>query len=368
MAVVIGLVCLVSAGDADAHEFPWAERVTDGFRQNARVAYVKASARPIPLQESKDVASEGKAELDTLFESAGSRALIVAIGGRIKYERYSQWGGSRRTPLGMSMSKSLTALAVGKALCAGHIRSLDDPLQDYVSKLKGTSWGESPIREVLKMASGAYATALALNGYKTTEQGASLASVYEGRMNDDLVDLLRREDLKEYSPGARWSYSNLDTLALGLLVEQSTGLGLSEFFRREVWDPAGAEADGAWVVNNRRQPTTYSGFSARPRDWLRLGLWVLAELEEPDTCFGRYLAEGVSPLIRTRAGPATDYGFQIWVNCTFGVDFCFVGYGGQYLLFNKAKQAVLYHHAATPSTRVYAVPASFGFYVTRPPN
>lgn len=359
--VLAWLAMLAVAGGTQAQELPYAESVSYGFRQSAHTEPVRPPQRPRELQENLErLGAAARAGLDTLFADSGSRAVLLAVDGKLVYERYSRWGGSRMTPLGMSVSKSVTALAVGKALCAGRIGSLDDPIERYVPQLAGTSWGEAPIEAVLKMASGAFYTSLRHHGHKNAEQLANLGdAIFNRRMNEDFAQLLRREDMKRFKPNEAFNYNNFDTLALGLLVEKSTGSSVASFMQQEIWGPMGAEADGAWVVTNTGQTSTYHGFSARPRDWLRLGMWVLDELEKKETCFGAYLNRAVSPLIGA-FGPSSHYGHQIWVNCgSPAVDFCFVGFGGQYLLFDRSRRAVLYHHAARTDGREHGVPSRF---------
>jgi CubicO group peptidase (beta-lactamase class C family) len=50
------------------------------------------------------------------------------------------------------------------------------------------------------------------------------------------------------------------------------------------------------------------------------------------------------------------YGYQIWTSCGGPFDFCFVGYGGQFLYFNKSKDIVIYQHAAMESQSVFIAP------------
>jgi CubicO group peptidase (beta-lactamase class C family) len=112
-------------------------------------------------------------------------------------------------------------------------------------------------------------------------------------------------------------------------------------------------------MNNKEQASTYQGFSASPHDWIRIGIMVLRELKNQDTCFGKFLKDATSKQISS-FGPATSYGYQIWVSCSNSTDFCFVGFGGQYLLFNVETDTVLYHHATTFSSVVWSTPFVMG--------
>ena len=151
-----------------ATEMPYGWLVTNGFRNNANVAFVNPSkdSKSLP-NRSVPITDEARQVLDDLFSKNKTKAMIVARDSEILYEKYSFGVGKRNTPLGYSMSKSLTALTVGRAICDGHISTIDDPIKKYVPILSATSWGEASIKDVLRMSSGAYRTEARLNGHKS---------------------------------------------------------------------------------------------------------------------------------------------------------------------------------------------------------
>jgi CubicO group peptidase (beta-lactamase class C family) len=343
------LLALSLSFGATAREMPYGSNVTNGFRSLARVAYVNPppDSKQVPLK-STSAPAESKQLLDDLFKQNNTKALIVARGSEILYERFAGGVSSHSTPLGYSMSKSLAALAVGRALCDGHIKSMEDPLKTYVPALAGTSWGDASVRNVLRMSSGAFKTDPWLNGHKNAELEKTVGeSIAVGKMTADFLDLMKTADERSHEAGAVFNYSNFDTVALGVLVEAATGMPFSKYFEKTVWADAGAESQGAWFVNAKGQTSTYNGFSARPHDWLRLGLMVLRELKSENSCFGKFLKEATSKQIDTLSGLAPAYGYQIWLQCSRGTGFCFAGFGGQYLVFDEKENMVLYHHATT---------------------
>jgi CubicO group peptidase (beta-lactamase class C family) len=342
-----------------ATEMPYASNVTSGFRKSARIAYVNPPSDGKQVKLSTAVPpSQAKKVLDELFQKNNAKALLVSQDSDIIYERYASGVGKRDSPLGFSVSKSLVSLTVGRAICDGHIKSIDDELKRYVPALSGTSWGESSIRNVLMMSSGAYKTPVQFDGHKSAEMQRSLgAALYDGKMSDDFIDIMRSADEKISPSGKDFNYSNFDTVALGLLIQGATKTDFANYFEKTIWADVGAESRGAWVINNKSQASAYAGFSANPQDWLRIGNMVLRELKNQDTCFGKYLKEATSKKIDTfRPGPAPSYGYQIWVQCRSS-DFCFVGFGGQYLLFNIEKNIVVYQHATTFSNVVWSTPS-----------
>ena len=338
-------ISFLSAGT----ELPYASNATAGFRNVARIAYVNPPSVEKKLElKNIDVSSPAKKVLDDLFEVNNSKALIALQDSEIFYERYRSATGRSDTPLGFSMSKSLAALTVGRAICDGSISSIADNLKKYVPALEGSSWGDATIQSVLKMSSGAYPIDIKFNGHKSAEMQKVIGvGTLSGKMSENFIDIMLKADETSFEHGKRFNYNNLDTVALGLLVEGATGLPFARYFEKTIWAEIGAEARGAWVVNGKNQTSTYQGFSARPHDWVRIGALVLRELKNQDSCFGKFLKEATSKQIDVSGpGPARGYGYQIWVQCGTS-DFCFVGFGGQYLLFNIEKNIVVYQHATT---------------------
>jgi CubicO group peptidase (beta-lactamase class C family) len=128
-------------------------------------------------------------------------------------------------------------------------------------------------------------------------------------------------------------------------VEKATSKTFANYFSEKVWKKAGSKYDGAWLVNNLNQTSTFQGFSARPHDWIRLGILVLNEINKGESCISRFLIEMSTPKIDTGFNYYKKYGYQTLIPNEVGVDFAFQGYYGQFLLFNREKNMVLFHHA-----------------------
>lgn len=360
---------LAPLGHAD--EFPWADVASAGFRKSAKIEWIAKSSDPAALTYDKSVLPSQLVEaVSGSFQEADSRAILISKDGKVIYENYSDAAKAKSwTPIGMSMSKSVTAMAVGKAHCDGHIKSLDEPLKAYVPRLSGTSWGEAPIKHVLMMSSGAYQTdSRAHAGHKDAKMQREIGVMLNrGQMTTDFIDYMKAADEKQFQSGQKFNYNNFDTIALGLLVSQATKRPFPKFVEESIWRAARMEYDAAWMTNNLGQASAYQGLSAHPHDWIRLGQWVLKQLDDKGTCFSEYLAAMTSQQIPT-GQRIPGYGYQTWIECAENVDFCFIGFGGQYLAFNRAKRAVIYHHAATNNFMVHRIPGKFGRLASQLPN
>lgn len=276
-----------------------------------------------------------------------TRVVILARGSEIIAERNTL--PDNAIIGGNSMSKSVTSLVVGQALCKGHIHDINDFAQTYAPELEGTSWGRSTVRQLLMMSSGAYTTQVSLNGHPNEAMLREMARPIMGNASEPLVDIMRRHDLGTFQAGTRFNYSNADTIALGLVLKGATGQETANLFS-EIWGEVGASRAASWLTNVHGETMTYMGFAASPHDWVRLGLFI-AERMEDDDCFGNYLKEATNTQIDyTAFADNRDYGYQFWTKCGVGNEaFCMVGALGQLVLINAEKDLVLYVHSVDPN-------------------
>ncbi len=80
--------------------------------------------------------------------------LLIAKDDTILFESYQYGRTDRDRFISQSMGKTVTAMLVGIAVEEGAIRSVDDPVEVYLHRLKGTEYGKASIRNLLNMASG----------------------------------------------------------------------------------------------------------------------------------------------------------------------------------------------------------------------
>ena len=117
-----------------------------------------ASALPLPMASS-ELKIEYRFEkrsytLNDFLERQRITGLLVIRDGEILLERYQYDRNPAHRLVSHSMAKSIVSVAVGMALAEGKIASLDDLVSKYVPKLAGSPYGETTIRNVLRMSSG----------------------------------------------------------------------------------------------------------------------------------------------------------------------------------------------------------------------
>ena len=198
-----------------------------------------------------------------------SRALIVWRAGKVEEAAY--FGDATRTGTfpSRSLAKPMTAVAVGRAIALGKIRSLDQPVADFI-----TEWKADPrrskilVRHLLDMRSGFQPQAVA-----TTAEDILNRSYLHPRHEEVIVHDYPVVD----EPGTRYEYNNATSELVSLVLQRATGRRYAEFIAREVVQPIGALGGEVWV--NRPDGIAHSGccLMVVPETWVRLAILLMQD-------------------------------------------------------------------------------------------
>jgi CubicO group peptidase (beta-lactamase class C family) len=196
---------------------------------------------------------EGKAvkrvALSELLRSTGTHAFIVARDNQVLYEGY--FNGFERDSVctSWSLAKSFTSALVGMAISEGYIKSLDDPITNYLPELKDRGFDAITIRNLLTMGSGIQYRI----GFFPWDEFV-LAGYYPNLRQLLLSDLKIMEP-----PGQSFHYNNFNTELIGMILERTTGRAPSQYLQEKIWKPIGAEYPATWSIDSEED-----GFELTP--------------------------------------------------------------------------------------------------------
>lgn len=158
----------------------------------------------------------------------------------------------------------------------------------------------------------------------------------------DLREAALEDTEVEGAPGAGWLYNNFNPLLLGLVLERTTGMPVSDYMSARLWRPLGAASDASWSLDSEESgfEKLESGVNATPGDYARFGLLFLNE--------GRVGSRQVVPASWVRAATsvqtATDheagYGYFWWVDPEHPGNYYALGNYGQYVYVAPGADAV----------------------------
>lgn len=127
-------------------------------------ARMSASPNPSPFpkgapMELQAIYTYGGAskDLQAFKNETETMALVVLKDGAIRHESYADWGGPNTLWMSHRVSKSFVSAVLGIALDEGLIKSIEQPVNDYVPALgiEGSAYNGVRIKDILQMSSGA---------------------------------------------------------------------------------------------------------------------------------------------------------------------------------------------------------------------
>jgi len=205
-------------------------------------------------------------KLENFLTGTGTQAFIVIQNDVILYENY--FNGTQRDSLvtSMSVAKSFDSALIGIAISEGYLKSVDDPITDYLPELaaRDQRFQNITIRHLLTMQSG-------LRYDEDRPLSSSDGSLTYGF--NDLRHLALTETEIVGQPGERWLYNNYNPLLLGMVLERVTGKTVTAYLQEKIWSRVGMEFDGSWSLDSETSSfeKMESGINARAIDFAKFG-------------------------------------------------------------------------------------------------
>jgi len=263
------------------------------------------------------------------LESSGTTAFLVIQNDELLYERYFDGHDETSVQTSFSMAKSFASALMGMAIDEGHIKSVNEPITNYIPELleKDVRFESITIRHLLTMSSGI-----------KYEEGGDLpwseeADDTKTYYSTDLRELALNCEI-EGEPGEYFEYNNDNPLLVGLILERATGMSVARYLQEKLWKPMGMEADGSWSLDSSVSgfEKMESGVNARARDFGRFGMLFA---EEGSWEGKQLISRGwmdKSTRVDTSTDPSQDYQYFWWVDTPEGKDhFSARGKYGQYI-------------------------------------
>ncbi|MBD0401505.1 serine hydrolase [Flammeovirga sp. EKP202] len=212
------------------------------------------------------VVSEGVSmSLDERLQQTSTVSFLVIHKDTILFENYYKGYKPDSISNIFSASKSITSLLVGIAIDEGKIKSVNDPVVNYIPELKegDPMYLKLTVEDLLEMRSGLKFKEAYLNPF------AHVARLYYGKNQ-----LKQFKNLKfEYEPGEVHDYQSISTAVLGMVVERATQMELGKYLEQKVWQPMGMEFDASWSVddNKNRSTKAFCCLNTTARDLAKIG-------------------------------------------------------------------------------------------------
>ena len=294
--IIIGILCLQSCvvtrgikyGNASVDDYSIFEQdtVVRGL-QTFRFADVQLNSTLIDTLKFDIYLSKADTLLNLTLREAMDyydipSAAIVVQNDTILFEHYSGgWDGDSQSCI-FSVTKTVTSLLCGIALKDGYIKSLSDPVTDYIPELKDAdpTFAELKIEYLLDMTAG-----LKFNENYSWNPFSKMAKLYFG--NNTLKVLKSLKFIN--TPGENFSYDSATTAILGLVIERATGQSYAQYLSEKVWQPLGMERNALIGLDSKKHHTakSFAGLTTNVRDLAKIGRLFL----ENGVCDGEKIVD-----------------------------------------------------------------------------
>jgi CubicO group peptidase (beta-lactamase class C family) len=241
--------------------------------------------------------------IDEFIEQTNVTGFIVVKDGVIVYERYLHGNTEASRWNSYSITKSITSLLIGAAIGDGYIDNVDEMVSDYLPRLKGSSYDQSSIRNLLQMASGVEWT----EDYADTN--SDINSIPWKTL--DAFEYLRHKP-RAAGPGEVFNYNTAETNLVGDLLRSAVGNNLSTYLSEKIWKPFGMEHEAYWELTEPGGGEFGgSSLNATLRDYARIGIFALENGVLPDG--SRVLPEDWMSESTRPSSSNSNYGYSWWL-------------------------------------------------------
>ena len=207
-----------------------------------------------------------------------------------------------------SVSKSIVSTCIGIAIAQGKIKSVDQPIFDFLPDYKqynNEGRENLTIKHLLTMTSG-----LKWNEdvpYDNPEN-SEIQMINSG---DGIGFVLSRELTSE--PGTVWQYNGGTTELLAEIIKRVSGKNIHEFAKEFLFKPIGIKKSEWTISPSTNSPAAASGLRLTSRDMLKFGILHLHDGKwgEKQIVPKEWVKESLSSHINRQDGGG--YVYQFWI-------------------------------------------------------
>lgn len=233
---------------------------------------------------------------------------IIVKEDSLRYEEYWEGGGEHSVTNSFSAAKTFVSILVGAAIKEGKIKSIDQPVGDFLPRFKEGDNSKLTIRHLLTMSSGIDFDEDYVSPF------AYPAQAYYG---SDLQELTYKYRVTG-QPGKVFKYLSGNTALLAFVLKEATGMSLSDYASEKLWKPMGAKNTAYWSLDEvDGVEKAYCCFNSNARDFARFGQlyldsgrWNGVQLVPED-----YVLQSIKPadLVDEKGKPNDQYGYSWWL-------------------------------------------------------
>jgi len=230
----------------------------------------------------------------------GSLSLLVWHAGAMQLEWYGEGRNAGDIMESASMHKSVLALLIGIAIDDGAIASVEEPAATYIEEWRADERSAITIRNLLHMATGLG---------RPARRSGPFSDHVRIRHGTDWAPIVFRYGLED-PPATVFSYNNINSQVLGILLERATGRRYAEYLEEKLWSRVAESEARVFLDSPNGLARTSGSLLTPPRNWLRLGLLYLdcGRVGDEQVVSKSWMREVTAP---SPLNP--NYGYHVWL-------------------------------------------------------
>ena len=256
--------------------YSFEERLVDTIARGTEAFHFAESDKYAAWLDTLHFYTEGRIKepitlVEAIEKTSVSQGVIIIRNDTIVFEKY--WGSMSPERLGtvFSISKSVTSLLCGIAVDEGYIKSIDDPVTDYIPELrkKDPRWQRLTVRHLLDMRSGLDFDDSYYFHIKGFKRVLAISRLNYGH---NVMKQVHHQKFR-CEPGTEHFYESMTSQILGIVIERATGVPYAEYLSDKVWKPLQMESNAVITLDSRRHrvPQSFGGISMTTRDLAKIG-------------------------------------------------------------------------------------------------
>lgn len=288
---------------------------------------------PLPWSNHKNYnTAKATKVLEQINKDNGTIAYLIIKNDSIWFESYYDGFNENSQTNSFSMAKSYISGLMGKAIMDGYIKSLDQPVSDFIPQFGTGKGAKMTVGDLSSMASGtnwdeAYYSPLSI----TTR----------AYFDDDLEKVMLGLKVVD-EPGKSFKYASGDTQILAMVIEKATGKKIYNYLTESFWKPLGCENPTLWQVDSKNHDLVkaYCCIASNAKDFARFGKLY----KDHGKWNGKQILDSafVAKSIKPRFKNGLEYGYGWWLKTTKDKHFFMMrGHLGQYVIVEPNDNVII---------------------------
>ncbi len=203
-------------------------------------------------------------DLNEMVKLHHTLSFMIIRNDSIIYENYANKYTDTSVLSGFSVAKSFVSTLIGIAIDEGKIKSVRQPITDFIPELTDKGFGKITIKNLLNHTSGIRFSKQRYNPNSDNAQFYYTKNLRTKTLQSKI----------EEAPGLYFNYQSENYQLLGLIIERATHQTLSNYLQEKIWKPLGMENNGFWNIDNSSNTGIEKAFcclNATTHDFAKLG-------------------------------------------------------------------------------------------------